>query len=278
MYKPTIPKEILNSLKIIQKQYNIKSTNHLLNLIVSNMYSTYPINRDRIDKLYSVLESSVPSNKLVETVKQVITIDINTDRLSRDVETERINYKATSLSESIIKDFDLIVYKYNLPSVNVIIREILMKFHTLTSLQKEEILYKKEINEIKEAIKHRHRINMVYNNEQITIKPYKIFEPFDDFSYYLIADDVTNVKGRLIRICKIKEMHTDRYERFNITEKMKNKLDEYNNVKMSVFNNKFAILIKKAMEESEFPGLFKYLIDDSRKSDFKEQNLISRIK
>jgi len=277
-YRITLPINIIKILETDQSYFNFDVKNELYSRIIKNYYNKFPINRKRINKIEKVLKNKISSKHLDAVVKELIEIDIKPARLKRGIKTDRISFKVTNNTSKHVEKLEEILLKYDFESMIYILREIFISYANLRLLDKEKIVLQDEISELKIAISKQFETKIKYKGKVMIIYPYLLTNPIDDFSSYLLAEDIEDPgKIKALKLSEIKIKMVDEFESFTISPNKEIALNKYRTKEISIFNSKNAEEFLKVLEANDLGYALPYLLDEARNNHDEKIDLSKNV-
>ncbi len=274
----TIPMRVSNALKSDKKYFELDSMNDLYSRIIKNYYDSFPINKKRINEISNLLKNKVTQSDLKKLVRDIANIDLQPTRILKNNVTDRISLKVTKATYHIVDQLNDIAIEYSYSSLVSILRDMFTSYSNLRLLDREKIVLKDEIADINYAISKQFEMQINYKDKNMKIYPYILTTPIDDYSQFLIAEDLNSEKIRILKISKIKSAYVNEYKTFSISSQKELLLDEYRKNELTVFNSVFAQNLKKSLEISDGESVLPYLLDEARNYHDDKISLIDKIK
>lgn len=270
-----IPSDTIRILKIDKNRFNMASMNELYNTVINNYVDESPVNMRDLITLKKILQEEAKDlsadqiRNIIDRVARNSIKDLQVDN-PRDIVS--ISVKPTQISEEGFQTLNHICNVDHFSSMTKAIRNLLISYSKLTVIEREKIICKKMISDLKYAIENHLQVSITHKEKDYLINPCLLVTPLDDFSNYLIAQD-QNKKYRLFRIITIKLNKVIEYSIFTMPDAVQKELQKYKEDGMTVFNTDISNALKKVLNHEGNDEVFPNVINQIRGSSGKERVL-----
>lgn len=194
---------------LILKPNKQPNVNQFINRVFYNYHHDfYQLQNDVLCKISYNLAEDIKSISDIKRISENIYNDLLIDNNhSNNKKDKAISFKPNKENSRTIDELKL----NGIQSIAIYIRNMLSKFFTLRSNEREIILYKAEYNALKSAINNKHCVVItIGNNTKLFLKPYDILTNNESIYNYLIGKQYNKetktysiITQRLTRIKKV---------------------------------------------------------------------------
>lgn len=158
--------------------------NSFVNKLISNYYNDY--NNYKLDVLNKI--NSILNKKSLKNGGLVAEEILNTVFSTKKDNNGNFVYLDIKPTKQSIKELDLIKYNNQNIALSAYLRNMLYDYSVLSQYKREEIIFKNEINTIKQAINTHKKIMFRKDGTQYIVSPYKISAAKDESNNYLLCE------------------------------------------------------------------------------------------
>jgi len=226
-----LPNEVYNTLKYDTHLFEYKSLNALMNKVTKNYLSTYLKSTLNAEVIHNIL------NKHLLDISKDKSIQIYND-ISRKIminplndSMKSISFLETMVSKKVLEsEFSTESIEYNYPK-SIIIRDMLISYANSSLIEREKIIFKDIISDLKKAINKSLMMTIKTSDKRREIQPYAIKSIFTDYGLLLFGFSESDKKIILISIRLILDVSisTNTFGRLkNISKKIEEIIPENN--------------------------------------------------
>ncbi len=255
--------------------FEINKIGTFVNRIIVNFYPKYERSSLSLIRIKNVIkEKANISETNAKAIAQSIFDELGIKSYPKTTSEKAISIRPNVESKKIFTLHTTTLDENNTFSVGVLIKNMLLQYAKLSRVEREIIVFRKEIEVIEGAIQSRSKLMLEFNSNLFIFHPTSILELLDDYGNYLLGYNEKTKKDEILLIRKITQMYPNG-DHFIPSKKIKKISEIYRNKVVPFLSENEISVLKILLNKKNLEPLYHFLTEYEKNSHVKFDRSLS---